>query len=306
MLPLRRLHKRSQLLQGVRAFFLSRGYLEVDTPIRLATPLPESHIRSFPSGDRYLHSSPEQCMKRLLAAGAKQLFQVCHCFRMEEKGRYHETEFTMLEWYRVGWSYRELMDECETFVRELAAAVEGLEGVEDGTALVREGRKISLAPPWPRVTVDEVFRGHAGMGAAEAVERELFDELLVTRIEPRLGWERPVFLCDYPAALGSLARKKPGDATVVERFELYAAGIELANGFSELTDPDEQRRRFQAEMEKGERTGNPFPAMPERFLADLGRLGDTAGVALGLDRLFMILFGCDTVAGAMCMPPEEA
>jgi len=301
----RRLQERSRLLQAVRSFFISRGYIEVDTPIRVPVPLPEVHIKPFVSEGWFLHSSPEQCMKRLLAVGYSQLFQICHCFRKEEIGRYHQTEFTMLEWYRTGWSYRELMDECAEFLRELVGAVSGLDGVRDGDALQWQGRLIPFAPPWSRLTVAEAFHAYADMTVAQALAADMFDEVLVTRIEPHLGWDTPVFLYDYPVELGSLARRKQDDDRVAERFELYIGGIEIANGFSELIDPEEQRRRFAAEMRRAQESGNPYPQLPEKFLADLANLGDTAGIALGLDRLFMLLLGCAAVAEATCFPLAE-
>jgi len=302
----RRLGQRSAVLAAVRSFFLDRGYLEVDTPIRLPVLLPEAHIKPFSSEGWYLQTSPEPCMKRLLARGNTKLFQICHCFRKEEEGRHHQTEFSLLEWYRTGWSYRELMEECEEFIRWLVRAVRALDGIIGPDALRRQGRTISLQSPWERLTVAEAFLQYAGMPAREALRRDMFDELLVTRVEPRLGWRGPVFLYDYPAELASLARKKAGDPTVAERFELYIAGIELVNGFSELTDPDEQRRRFALELDKSAATGSNYREMPQGFLADLGRLPETAGAALGFDRLCMILMGCPTVADAMCLLPDPA
>lgn len=233
------------------------------------------------------------------------MFQICHCFRKEEVGRFHQGEFAMLEWYRAGWSYLELMDKCEVFLQELVRSVPGLMGVKESGTLLRDGREISLRSPWPRLTVAEAFLKFAGISVAKALEEDLYEEMLVTRIEPNLGWESPVFLYDYPVELGSLARQKKSDPGVAERFELYIGGIELANGFSELTDPGEQRQRFAAEMEKAEGLENPYPAMPEKFLVDLKNLGDTAGIALGLDRLFMILLGCATLKEVMCMTAED-
>ena len=152
-----RLQERSRLLQAVRSFFFARGYVEVDTPIRLPVPLPEVHIKPFVSEGWFLHSSPEQCMKRLLSHGCEKLFQICHCFRKEEIGRYHQSEFTLLEWYRSGWSYRELMAECEEFLRILVRSVPELDGVGGVDSLQWQGRTISLAPPWERLTVAGAF-----------------------------------------------------------------------------------------------------------------------------------------------------
>jgi len=244
-------------------------------------------------------------MKRLLARGCTQLFQICHCFRKEEIGRYHQGEFTMLEWYRSGWSYLELMDECEEFLRALVCSVSDLGGIKNTATLQRQDRSISLASPWERLTVAEAFQAYADITVRQALEKNMFDEVLVTQIEPHLGWNTPVFLYDYPVELGSLARQKKDEPGIAERFELYIGGIELANGFSELTDPDEQRNRFIAEMDSANEQENIYAKLPEKFLADLENLGDTAGVALGLDRLFMVLRGCATVAEVMCISPED-
>jgi len=238
-------------------------------------------------------------MKRLLAHGCSRLFQICHCFRREEQGRYHQTEFAMLEWYHTGWSYLELMEECEDLLCQLAASPVDLVGVPGPATLQRDGRTIMLDPPWQRLTVDDAFERFAGVSAREALARDQFDELLVTKIEPRLGWDRPVFLYDYPAELASLARRKQENPSLSERVELYVAGIELANGFSELVDPEEQRQRFAKEIFRMRKAGYSLASMPDRFLDDLGRLKETAGIALGLDRLFMIMLGCETLAEAV-------
>lgn len=302
MISPHRLQQRSDLLQAVRSFFRGRGYIEVDTPIRLPVLLPETHIKPFSAEGWFLQTSPEQCMKRLLAQGCRQLFQICHCFRKEEVGRLHQSEFTLLEWYHVGWGYVELMAECEEFIRALARAGQGLAGAIGDDGLRRGERTISLAGPWERLTVQEAFRRHARLDAHDALRQDRFDELLVTEIEPHLGWDRPVFLYDYPAELASLARRRPDNPTVAERFELYIAGIELANGFSELIDPKEQRLRFAEAIRMSQASGNVYAAMPERFLADLGNLDETAGVALGLDRLLMLLLGCASVAEVVTLP----
>ena len=304
MLDVHGLQQRSALLQAVRSFFRERGCLEVDTPIRLPVLLPEANILPFASDGWFLHPSPELCMKRLLARGCTDIFQICHCFRREERGRLHQPEFTLLEWYHGGWDYTGLMRECEELVNWLAASPIDLAGVEPGPVIRRGEVRVDLTPPWERLTVAEAFRRYGGMEVREALAAGMFDEVLVTLVEPHLGRERPVFLYDYPAALGSLARRSPADPRVTERFELYIAGIEIANGFSELVDHREQRLRFSDEMAaiaaRGGRT-----AMPERFLADLERLGDTAGIALGLDRLCMLLQGYTTLSATLPFACDE-
>ena len=289
------LQQRSQLLQVVRSFFTSRDFLEVDTPILLPTIIPESQILSFRCEDSFLHTSPELPMKMLLAWGADKLFQICHCFRKGERGRLHLPEFTMLEWYRAGWGYEELMLQCEEFLGTVAKEMVVCSGIDADGDLLRYGRKISLLPPWQRLSVAEAFGEYSDLSPEEAIEQDLFDEILVTKIESNLGWERPTFLYDYPVSLGSLARCKEENPTVAERFELYIGGIELANGFSELIDPEEQRRRFAYEIEQMRVNSNIKLSMPEEFLQSLSSMQDTAGIALGFDRLLMLLAGAESV-----------
>lgn len=298
------LQQRSKLLQATRSFFIERAYVEVDTPLRLPVLLPESNIVPFTSENWLLHTSPELCMKRLLARGCAQIFQICHCFRKEESGRLHQSEFTMLEWYHTGWDYFDLMQECEALIASLSRIVPRMPGFEREGKLCWRGRQVSLTPPWDRLTVAEAFRQHAGIDVDEVLARGIFDEVLVTEVEPHLGQERPVFLYDYPVELGSLARCNAKNPQVAERFELYIAGLELANGFSELVDPLEQRHRFSVEIERLHAVGKDA-AMPEKFLTDLASVGATAGIALGLDRLFMLLMGSDSITGVMSFVSEE-
>jgi lysyl-tRNA synthetase class 2 len=293
MLSPQGLRQRSCLLQAVRNFFLSRSYLEVDTPVRLPVLIPEAEIIPIQSEDRLLQTSPELCMKRLLAHGSSQLFQICHCFRRGEQGRLHQEEFTMLEWYHTGWSYLELMDECEEMVLAAAGELLNREDTEQGMSLIRDGEKISLAVPWQRMTVAEAFSIYAGITAAEAADRGLFDQLLVERVEPHLGRQRPLFLYDYPLSLASLARPKR-EQPYAERFELYIGGVELANGFSELTDPAVQRQRFRLEINRAAAGGRRC-IMPEKFLHDLAAVPDCAGIALGLDRLLMLFCNAESM-----------
>jgi lysyl-tRNA synthetase class 2 len=282
---------RARVVQAIRAFFVGRGYLEVETPHRIPAPAPEAHIDAVGSEGWYLHTSPELCMKRLLADGHPRLFQLCRCFRKGERGRRHLPEFTMLEWYRAGADYRDLMAETEELVGEVAATCGGLEA--------------DLSRPWERLAVAEAFARFTATTAEAALADGSFDERVAFEIEPRLGLGRPVFLCDYPAPLAALARKKPEDPSLAERFELYIAGLELANGFSELTDPAEQRRRFAGEREARSRSGkDPYP-MPEPFLSDLARMPEAAGIALGVDRLVMLLAGAESIDEVVAFAPEE-
>lgn len=290
------LQSRAYFLNVVRSFFQNCDYIEVDTPLRLPVLIPEAEITPFASESWWLQTSPEQCMKRLLTRGSERLFQICHCFRKGEMGRLHEPEFTMLEWYHLGWDYHAIMDECERFVKYIAFKCGNFDGVTADNNLQRDGRSIALTSPWQRLTVEEVFLNYAGVLPVDAIDDDSFDELLVEKIEPNLGWDGPVFLYDYPAELGSLARIKKEEPHLAERFELYICGIEIANGFSELVDPQEQRQRFNKEIEKNKNTDT---LLPERFLNDLKKLGDTAGIALGLDRLLMIFMAKSTLADVL-------
>ena len=291
MLSVEGLQQRSRLLQVIRSFFYEREYIEVDTPVRLPVLIPESNILPFTSEDWFLQTSPELCMKRLLARGCDQIFQLCHCFRKEEQGRLHQSEFTMLEWYHKGWSYLELMQECEQFVCSLAERIRDFQGVaENGTAVLAQDTVVDLTPPWEYLSVAEAFERYAQRSVEEVLVADCFDEVLVTEVETMLGKSKPTFLYDYPAVLGALARKKRAAPHLAERFELYIGGIELANGFSELADAQEQRQRFVAEI-KSMGTGSRRARIPENFLLDLPQMGECAGIALGIDRLFMLLMG---------------
>ena len=293
------LETRAALIQAIRAFFISRNYLEVETPQRIPAPAPEAHIDAFPSGQWFLHTSPEICMKRMLAAGYPRIFQVCRCFRKHERGDRHLPEFTMLEWYRAGIDYRGLMEECEDLFLFLAGKMRG------GTSLEYQGEKIDLEKPWGRISVTEAFHRFAAIPMIASLEQGLFDETLVRDIEPRLGRGKPTFLYDYPASLGALARMKRDDRGLAERFEIYLSGLEIANGFSELTDPDEQQRRFEEENRRRRSAGKVACPLPERFLESLRHLPESAGIALGVDRLAMIFCDAPSVDGVVAFTPEE-
>ncbi|MCM2357100.1 MAG: EF-P lysine aminoacylase EpmA [Geobacteraceae bacterium] len=290
---------RARIIQEIRRFFIEGGYLEVETPLRIPAPAPETHIDAIPSGDWFLQTSPELCMKRLLAAGCESIFQISHCWREGERGRLHLPEFTMLEWYRTGADYRVLMAECEALIRSLAKAL------QMGERIACRGNGIDLAPPWERITVRDAFARYGGMTMEEALTRDLFDQVMVAEIEPRLGVAKPTFICDYPAERGALARLRQDDPTVAERFELYIGGVELANAFSELTDPAEQRARFVHEAAlRGSLGGRSYP-LPEKFLHELAAMPPAAGIALGVDRLVMVLLDAAAIDEVVAFTPEE-
>ena len=295
----RTLQQRARIVQAIRLFFIDRGFLEVETPHRIPAPAPESHIDAVSSGGWFLHPSPEICMKRLLAAGYGKIFQISRCWREGERGRRHVPEFTLLEWYRTNDDYRALMVDCEMLIPSLASAL-GL-----GQPLTFQNQEIDLTPPWERISVRDAFRRYTDMTPEEALDRDLFDERMVQAVEPRLGMKKPTFLFDYPAERCALAGLRKDDPTVAERFELYIGGLELANGFSELVDPEEQRKRFLLEQANRRSLGKPVYPLPEPFLHELEEMPPSAGIALGVDRLVMVLLNAATIDDVVAFAPED-
>ena len=237
-------------------------------------------------------------MKRLLAAGLDRIFQICKCHRRGERGDRHLPEFTLLEWYGTNQDYTRLMDDCEALLRFVASAL------GRGAVLAYGPHAIALDGPWERLTIQDAFSRYAPCSLETAIATGRFEEILTTSVEPRLGTDRPTFLYDYPAAMASLARLRPDNPAVAERFELYLAGMELANAFSELTDPGEQRRRFAAEEAARRRAGKPPYPSPDSFLDDLVHLPPAAGIALGLDRLVMVFADTRTIDEVVAFTPE--
>ena len=292
------LRRRAMVIDAVRAFFNQAGYLEVETPLRIPAPAPEVHIEAQPSGNWFLQTSPELCMKRILAAGCDKIFQICRCFRRGERGRFHLPEMTLLEWYAADRDYTHLMVQCEALITAVA------DRLRLGRHLVYQGAPVDLRLPWQRMTVSEAFDRFGGMTAEAALDRDCFDEIMGLAIEPRLGVGRPVFLTDYPIACGALARRKPGNPRLAERFELYMAGVELCNGFSELTDPIEQRARFEADHLRRAAAGKASYPTAEPFLRALAAMPPAAGSALGLDRLVMVLIDAAAIDQVVAFTPE--
>jgi lysyl-tRNA synthetase class 2 len=293
------LQLRADLVQAVRNFFTRHDYLEVETPIRIPAPAPEAYVDPVASGHWFLQASPELCMKQLLAAGFDRIFQICKCFRHAERGRRHLPELTMLEWYRAGGDYRNLMQDCEELIGSVARQL-GHQNI-----LSYQGRQIRLEPPWPRMTVAEAFARHASVSMPEALARDCFDEVIAEEIEPQLGIATPLFIYDYPASRAALARLKPDDHRLGERFELYIAGIELCNGFSELTDPVQQRTRFEKEQQLRRAQNKACGPMPENFLTALNRMPAACGNALGIDRLIMLFADAARIDEVVAFVPEE-
>jgi elongation factor P--(R)-beta-lysine ligase len=308
------LKARAAMLQSARAFFAARGVLEVETPMLSAAAVSDPQIESLGTqvsgvaGRRYLCTSPEYAMKRLLAAGSGDIYQVCKVFRDEERGRWHNPEFTMIEWYRLGFDDASLMDEVEALVRKLLAPHRELQPAE-------------------RLSYRAALQRHAGIDPFNAGDAELLDAaarhdirceaqldrdakldlLMGLIVGPRLGRGAPCFIHDYPASQAALARLKPGLPSVAARFELYLEGLELANGFHELVQPKEQRARFNRDLAlRGERR-QVQPPLDENLLAALAAgMPDCAGVALGFDRLVAIAMGSERLADAMAFHFDNA
>ncbi len=308
---------RAALLAAARRFFAARKVLEVDTPLVINAPVTDVHIHSAqvtftdePGGATrhfFLHTSPEYAMKRLLAGGLGDIYQICHVVRGLERGRLHNAEFTLIEWYRLGWTLEALMEEVDALVRTLLGA--------------HAAARISQ-----RVSYREVFLEQLGLDPFSASQRELAaaartagftgstqnrDELLEllmsVRIGPQLGRGALTFVHGYPASQAALARLDPADRRAAQRFELYCEGIELANGFHELADAHEQRARFEQDIAERRRLGLPAAALDERLLGALAAgLPDCCGVALGFDRLVMLATGAGRIDEVLPFPIERA
>ncbi|MCF7854158.1 MAG: EF-P lysine aminoacylase GenX [Candidatus Pacebacteria bacterium] len=287
-----RLQARHKLTACIRDFFSARDFLEVDTPVRIAAPALEDHIDAEPSGTMFLRTSPELHMKRLLAAGYPRLFQLGPCFRAGEKGRRHLSEFTMLEWYRAHEDYQSILRDTVDLVKRAAHALCG------SHALSCRSVTINVAQEWEALTVDQAFERYAGSSVDAAVAENRFEEILVDSVEPHLGRTRPTVLFDFPSQLGSLARTKPDNHRRVERWELYIAGVELANAYNELTDAGEQEHRFIESAALRRRTGRGVYPLDNEYMACLrgGHLPECSGIALGVDRLLMILTDAESIA----------
>jgi elongation factor P--(R)-beta-lysine ligase len=325
------LRARDRIKKALRRHFETAGFVEVECAILQASPGNEAHLHAFATAFAapqagparlYLHTSPEFACKKLLAAGETRIFEFARVFRNRERGDLHAPEFTMLEWYRAHESYNSVIQDCLDLLRLAAAAV-------PAKALSFRGKSCDPFGEAQRLTVCEAFRRFAGIDLLATVDAEgegdrnalaaaaretgieaaaddswadLFSKILVARIEPQLGIGRPAILYEYPRCEAALARAAPHDPRVAERFELYACGVELANGFGELTDTAEQRRRFDAEMDEKERLyGERYP-LDEDFLAALSHMPEASGVALGFDRLVMLVLGAPRIDDIIWTP----
>lgn len=323
---------RARMTTAVRGWFAAEGFVEVETPALQVSPGNEAHLHAFatdllaPDGSArrlYLRTSPEFAAKKLLAAGEARIFELARVFRNRERGMAHHPEFTLLEWYRAEAAYTTLMDDCARLLA-LAADAGGV------AAFSWRGQSCDPRAAPERITLVDAFGRFAGMDltrvlpppgeqptaaafaalagdngirtAPDDTWADIFSRVLVERIEPNLGIGRPALLCDYPVNEAALARPKPEDPRFAERFELYACGLELANAFGELTDPDEQRRRFEVEMEEKARLyGERYP-VDEDFLAALAVMPQASGCALGFDRLAVLASGARRIEDVLWAP----
>ena len=308
------LRLRAGILAKIRAFFADRGVMEVETSLLARAPVTDVHLHALSCRYRgpgaadgltlYLQTSPEYAMKRLLAAGSGPIYQICRAFRDGEAGRRHNPEFTILEWYRPGWDHHLLMDEVDEL---LAATLGG-----------RAGERLSSAEAFERYAgidphreSDAELRDRVrrfGVPSADELARDdLLDLVLTHLIEPKLGHCQPTFIHEYPASQAALARIRAGDPPLAERFEVFVEGVEIANGYHELTDPGEQRRRFEADLEARRRLGLPEVPIDERLLTALEHgLPECAGVALGIDRLLMVAAGTRVLSDVVAFPVDRA
>jgi lysyl-tRNA synthetase class 2 len=309
-----RLQARDRVLRALRSYFHGQGFVEVETPTRVLNPGQEVHLDAIPAGDgRWLITSPEHHMKRLMGEGAEAIFQIARCFRAGEYGPHHQPEFTMLEWYRPQPELALIAGDSERLLQVAR------EAVEQGTP--------ALATPFARTTVRALLHEHAGVAlrgneslealrakavgagvrvAASAAWDDIFFQLWLDRVETGLLAGPPTFVFDWPLRLGALARRKTEDRDLVERFELYAGGLELCNAFGELIDPGEQRARFVVEAGLRRARGKPVYPIDEALLVALARMPPTCGAAMGLDRLLMFATGSTDIRQVIAFPEEGA
>jgi len=319
--PLSALHARAATLAAIRGFFAQRGVLEVETPLLGHAAGTDPNLQPFTSVFRqpgqangsplYLQTSPEFAMKRLLAAGSGSIYQICKAFRNEEAGRHHNPEFTLLEWYRVGFGLDDLIDETEALLGVLFAGVRQMQPAERMSYRALFTRHTGLDPVLATPAEFAACARQHGWPEAAALcgeDRNLWLDLLFSHlIQPSLGLGRISFVHSYPACLPSLARAKPGEPEVVERVEVFMDGLELGNGYHELADAAEQAQRFEHDLSIRQALGLALPPQDRRLLAALeAGLPDCAGIALGLDRLLMLLAGAENIGQVLAFPLDQA
>jgi elongation factor P--(R)-beta-lysine ligase len=294
------LERRALVYHLIRDFFGRQGFLEVESPIRAPAIAPELNITPFQCEDCFLAASPELHMKRLLAAGYEKIFQFSHCFRKGERGRQHNPEFTLLEWYRTRADYRQTIKDTEDMVLDIAA------GLDMDRTIEYQRQKIYLNPPWDRITVSDAFLKSAGWNPVAVHDPLRFDHDLVEKVVPAFNPHRPTVLLDYPAPMASLARLKPGEPSVAERAEVFIGGLELANAYSELNNRDEQEKRFKEEIEQIQREQGRSMPMPQSFIEAVGNMPPASGIALGVDRLVMLFCDTSVIDDVIAFPSDIA
>jgi lysyl-tRNA synthetase class 2 len=290
-----RLRARSRVLGEIRGYFARHGFCEVDTPLVGASPGFDTHVEGLRAEAGWLVTSPEQAMKRLLVGGHPRIYQLSHAFRADEAGPWHEPEFLLLEWYRAFADPGAVMRDTEQLVARVARAIRGR-----AELWLPDGRRLDASPPYAEVTIAEAFTRYADVADPERLATEdeaRFFELLVSRVEPALAaYQQPVWLTGYPISQAALARPAPDNPQVAERFELYAGGIELSNGFGELTDPREHRRRYRRAASARRQLGRrPQPPDPRFLDAVVEGLPPSSGNALGVDRLVALVTGAASI-----------
>jgi lysyl-tRNA synthetase class 2 len=334
-----RMEKRAEIVGAVREFFRARDFLEVETPTVVALPGMEPHLDPFRTEmvemngavhQSYLITSPEYAMKKLLAGGLPRIFEITRCYRNGEPwDGSHNPEFGMIEWYRADADYTAIMKDMEEMVADVAQKVTG------SMRIVYQGMKIDLTPPWPRMTVAEAMKKFAGIDVAKGIDDlawfrseveakgcptgaddtfdDMFFRIFLRDVEPKLGSDdadtngviRPLILCEYPRSMAALARLKPEDARFAERFEAYCGGMELANAFSELNDAVEQRRRLDEERTLRATLGRHVYGLDEQFIEAVGQMPKCAGIALGIDRLVMLLTDASSIRDVLFFPASD-
>lgn len=319
---------RSQLTNKIREFFNNNGFLEVETPIMTKVPGMEPHLNPFetefadPQGENqklYLNTSPELQMKKLLGAGFGNIYNITKVFRNGEMGGgRHNPEFTMLEWYRINADYKNVMEDCENLVAELAKTL------NLNNSLIFDNHKVDISKPWAKLSIKELFQQYCEIDLEQNKNYETFSKtaqnhgyktdnlkdwdeifykIFLNEIEPCLGFEKPIFVYDYPAGQAALSKKKQDNPFWAERFELYIAGNEIANAYSELTDSKEQRNRLEEEQNLRKKLNKPVFHIDEEFLTSLESITTPcAGIALGIDRLFMVLLDKKTIEEMLLFP----